>query len=130
MIVDFSGYSYDWTPIIPAAIITGIVVLVYTFLVLMGLNAWGWDSDVLGPITVVTVMVGAIVLGVFGFMQTDSANDSRKVAYQESQIEKLGFTEVDLGGDEFVASYKGEYFRGGLFLLEGGKYQIVEVPVQ
>lgn len=110
------GFNPTWV------IIAGSIVLV-----LFGLFLWvgissGFSDEAMSSGSVGLLFLGAAVVGLACVLpegmrvsdfERDSISQSREIAFTE-----LGYTELQVEGDNWSANYNGEYASGSLKLIE------------
>lgn len=128
MIIEFADPGYNWGflwwPV-------GVMIVCLAIFIWAGI-VFDWDEEdptigITGVLFILSVVVAVFVPILFG--STDY--EFRVTNSQRTELQELGFSDVDVSGDRFTAATEdGEYFRGVLVDLEpdeGYAYQVLEL---
>lgn len=118
--------GYDFTVVWVVGIILA-VILVWTIIATVGYKRKWWGDWVPGLSWTVTVLFAGFGFFSLALPTAGEFHDHDVWAAQVQSLGELGFENVDLSGDRFVASLDGKYFEGILSETDSYTFQVNEV---
>lgn len=128
MIIEFADPGYNWGflwwPV-------GVMIVCLAIFIWAGI-VFDWDEgDPTIGITAVLFILSVVVAVFVPILFGSTDYEFRVTNSQRTELQELGFSDVDVSGDRFTAATEdGEYFRGVLVDLKpesGYAYQVLEL---